>query len=182
MFHRKFGPWLVIPLSVTLVTGLSYRIGRAWFGMRKEAGESILHIHTGAWLGAAGGSAYLLVAGLGLLMLALTGLYLVITSHAKGNPRVVHRIFGALLLLPLAATAVTGMAFHFFGRSLPVKTGELLMSIHQGSWLGKEGRPFYVLFLGFGLLSLIATGLKLAGTIRKKPVAARDVTAASREP
>lgn len=172
MFHRKFAPWIAVPLFITLATGLVYRIGRAWFGMGKETGETILRIHTGAWLGGAGGSIYILLAGLGLLALTLTGLFLVFTSRAKGNPRFQHRILGALLLLPLTATALTGMVFHFGGKELPEKTGELLMSIHQGSWLGKEGRPFYVLFIGLGLLFLTATGLKMAGLFKKKAAVA----------
>lgn len=172
-FHRRIAPWLALPLLITLATGVTYRIGRAWFGMSKETGNSILHIHAGEWLGGWGSSAWILLAGGGLLALTLTGLVLAIKSRAKGQPRVAHRVLGAVLLLPLTASAVTGMTVHFGGKHLSDQAGDILMSIHQGSWLGPTLRPFYILFIGLGLLVMIATGLKLTGIFRARPAASR---------
>jgi hypothetical protein len=36
------------------------------------------------------------------------------------------------------------------------------MNIHQGTWLGTEARAYYILIVGAGLLSLAATGLRMA--------------------
>jgi len=121
-----------------------------------------MHIHTGEWMGAYGSAAWVALVGGGILALALTGLFLVVTSRAKGQPRVFHRILGATILLPLAATALTGLTVHFFGNALPDGVADVLMSIHQGGWLGKTLRPFYVLLLGCGLLAMIVSGLKMA--------------------
>lgn len=167
-FHRRVAPWLAIPLLVTLATGITYRIGRAWFEMSKETGNNVLHFHTGEWLGEWGSHAWVFISGGGLLALSLTGLFLVIKSRAKGQPRVAHRILGAILLLPLTASAVTGLTVHFGGERLSKEAGNILMSIHQGSWLGPTLRPFYILFIGLGLLVMIATGLRLTGIFRAR--------------
>ncbi len=39
--HRVISPWLVPLLLLPAVTGLTYRIGRAWFGMTKETGKKV---------------------------------------------------------------------------------------------------------------------------------------------
>ncbi|MCX6969540.1 MAG: PepSY domain-containing protein [Verrucomicrobia bacterium] len=169
-FHRRIAPWLALPLAVTLATGIAYRTGRAWFGMGKETGGTILDIHAGAWLGDTGSVIYVILMGAGLLALVATGFYLVLKSRAKGQPRVFHRILGAILLLPLAASAVTGIAFKVGEEwlDLPKSTLDLLLNIHQGGWLGTAARPFYVLAVGIGLLVLALTGLQMTGLFRKK--------------
>lgn len=173
-FHRLLAPWLAVPLLLTLATGVIYRTGRAWFGMDSDTGDTILEIHAGGWLGSTGSVLYVILIGSGFLLLIATGLYLVLKSRSKGNPRVFHRILGAILLLPLTASAVTGIAFKVGDEwlHLPDSILGILMSIHQGSWLGKTVRPFYILLLGIGLLVMIGTGMKLTGLFKKKP--ARD--------
>lgn len=157
-------------MLVTLATGVLYRTGRAWFGMGKETGGRVLDIHAGAWLGQTGSVLYVLIVGAGLLGLVASGFYLVLKSRAKGNPRRFHRILGAVFLLPLTASAVTGIAFKVGEEwlHLPDSTLGLLMNIHQGSWLGPQVRPFYVLAIGLGLLSLSLTGIQMTGIFRKK--------------
>lgn len=139
--------------------------------MDSETGDSILEIHAGGWLGSTGSVLYVILIGSGFLLLIATGLYLVLKSRAKGNPRVFHRILGTVLLLPLTASAVTGIALKVGDEwlHLPDSTLAILKSIHQGSWLGKTVRPFYVLLLGIGLLVMIGTGMKLTGLLKKKP-------------
>ncbi|MFZ4682225.1 MAG: PepSY domain-containing protein [Terrimicrobiaceae bacterium] len=170
-FHRVVSPWLVLPLVLTLATGVTYRIGRAWFGMPKETGAKILSVHTGEWLGTAGSSAYVLLVGGGLLALVLTGTFLLIKSRAKAGARFAHRILAAILLLPLAASAITGIAFKIGEEwfHLPDKTLDLFMTIHEGAWLGQTLKPFYVLVVGLGLLVLAATGVRLTGLFARKP-------------
>jgi hypothetical protein len=161
--HRILALGLGIPLAVTLATGIAYRTGRAWFGMQKETGEKILHIHTGEWMGEAAGFPYVVATGLGLLALVATGAWLLWKSGLGRGPRLPHRLLGALLILPLAAAAATGILFMASESWLHFSkdTEELLLNIHQGSWLGKTWRPFYVLFMGFGLLTLIWTGMRM---------------------
>lgn len=176
MFHRKLGPWLVLPLVVTLVTGVTYRLGRAWFGMEKETGWKILDVHTGEWAGEVFSLFYVGLTGLCLLAMIGTGARLIFQSKSKLPVRRWHRVAGLVLMLPLTATAVTGIAYRF-GEAwfkIPEETGDFLMMIHQGSWLGKPFTPFYVLLLGAGLAYLLGTGLKMSGIWpKRKPQTAR---------
>jgi hypothetical protein len=108
--------------------------------------------------------------GGGLLAPVLTGTFLMIKGRAKAGARAAHRILAAILLLPLAASALTGIAFKL-GQEwfrLPDKTLDIFMAIHEGAWLGQSFQPFYVLLLGFGLLVLAATGLHLTGLFGRK--------------
>ena len=168
-FHRIVAPWLVLPIFVTLCTGVAYRTGVSWFGMDKKTGGRILDIHAGGWLGDTGSGIYVILVGAGLLALIATGLCLLLKSRGRGSPRVLHRILGALLLLPLTASAVTGIAFKAGEDWLdfPQSTLDVLMSIHQGAWLGKAVRPFYVAAIGIGLLVLAVTGLGMTGIFKK---------------
>lgn len=170
-FHHLISPWLFILLFVTLATGVIYRVGRAWFDMSRPTGNKILSIHAGEWLGEAASPYYVILVGGGLLALIATGLVLAVQSRAKAGPRRMHRLLGLVLMLPLAASAITGILFklgedwyHFSEGTL-----DILMSIHQGSWLGKTVRPFYVLLVGLGLLVLGWYGLRLTRFFSRKP-------------
>jgi len=70
--------------------------------------------------------------------------------------RQLHRKIAPIVFLPLFATAFTGIAYlvarSWFGAS--DKIGEALMFIHQGTFLGKEFRVFYVLLNGLGLVAI----------------------------
>ncbi|MFM8981597.1 MAG: PepSY domain-containing protein, partial [Spartobacteria bacterium] len=72
-----------------------------------------------------------------------------------------HRLLGIALLLPLTATALTGMAYKFGKDYLGIseETADFLMHIHEGAWLGKELKVFYVLIMGLGLLTAGLLGL-----------------------
>lgn len=161
--HRQLAPWLFVILAVSAFTGMGYRIGRKWFGMEKEAAAGLMDLHTGAWLGAAVSPFYVLVAGGGLVFLLATGLVMLRQRGSKIRVRVWHRVLGAVLLLPLLATAVTGAAYEVghswlgWGKG----DGEWLMTIHEGAWLGPDLKPFYVLLTGGGLLALGVLGVAI---------------------
>jgi predicted permease len=173
--HRWCSPWIFILLFVTLATGIVYRIGRAWFDMSRPMGNKILSIHAGEWLGEALSPYYVILTGGSLLALIVSGLFLAMQSRSPSGARRWHRLLGLLLMLPLTASALTGILFkvgedwfHFSEGTL-----DILMSIHQGSWLGKTVRPFYVLFVGLGLLALGWYGLRLTKLFsRKRPMTA----------
>jgi len=162
-FHRWVSPWLFVLLAVSAVTGVGYRVGRAWFGLDRQTGNLLMEIHAGEWLGKAGSPFYVLLAGAGLLALVASGAVMLIRGWNAKGVRWWHRLLGAILLLPLTASAVTGIlakwGHEWFGFSK--RTGGLLMSIHQGSWLGKEARVYYVLVVGLGLLLLGIMGMRL---------------------
>ena len=82
-----------------------------------------------------------------------------------------HRQIAPILFLPLFFTACTGVAYRvarsWFGVSSEV--GEFLMYIHQGTFLGKELRVFYVLLNGLGVLAMLFTGIYMTNIFRGKP-------------
>lgn len=166
-FHYQAAVLLCLPLALSAVTGLTYRIGRNWFGMSSETGKIVRGIHEGAFLGEVGGPLYVLFVGLGLLALIGTGLALFTSKFAipctSAEPRWWHRGIAAVMALPLAVTAVTGIGFRISQAWLgwSKEQAKLLMDIHQGTYLGPSRRAYYVIVIGTGLLMLLITGLQL---------------------
>jgi hypothetical protein len=165
--HRKISIWLALPLLVSAMTGVAYRIGRSWFGMSSHTGGEILSIHSWDWLGKAGSMTVIWVVGCGLLFLCWSAAQMLWGSgrrvfQSPQKNRLWHRLIGAFLLIPLAASAISGIAYRT-GEVFDISedTLDLLMSIHEGDWLGKEIKPFYILVLGLGLALIIISGLML---------------------
>ena len=161
MFERVANGAAILPLAISAITGIGYRIGKKWFGVDKETGNFLMDLHTGEWAGSIFSTAQVLVAGLGLLFILGTGVAIFLKSKSRAPMRLFHRLLGILLLLPLAATALTGVGYklgeEYFGIS--EETADLLMHIHEGAWLGKEAKVYYVLVLGLGLLAAGLLGL-----------------------
>ncbi|MEI7864686.1 MAG: hypothetical protein WCI38_04875 [Chthoniobacterales bacterium] len=172
--HRRISPWLLLPLAAMAASGMAYRLGHSWFGLSGSAGEEILGAHTWEWLGPTGSMAVIWFTGLGLLALCWTGMKLVWQSRgrllkAPQNRRLIHRLVGAVLLLPLAATAITGIAYRTGeAAGWPDDLLDALMIIHEGAWLGKTAKPYYVLALGSGLLCLCFTGIRMVWNKAKR--------------
>lgn len=168
--HRALALWVALPLALSALSGMAYRLGRHWFGLSKDSASWLMDLHTGAWLGAWGSSLYLAIVAAGLLTMILTGCILLFKRGSKVPSRMRHRILGAVLMVPLAATAVTGISYklgvEFFGIS--DASQRILMQIHQGSWMGRPVTPFYVLLIGSGLLAVLISGLKISPWWRKK--------------
>jgi hypothetical protein len=164
LFHRQIAPWFLPFLLLSAATGLIYRIGRAWFAMSKETGGKIMHLHSGEWLGDHGSVVYLLLTGGVLLFLIFSGIWMCLTSgNPKPGARKAHRVLSIVFSLPLILTAVTGIAYQAGGKWFHADeaTLKLLMSLHQGTWLGNTWRPFYILFIGIGLIAICLTGLRI---------------------
>jgi hypothetical protein len=161
LIHRRLAPWLFILLALSAITGLTYRVGKTWFGVDKETGKLLMSIHTGEWAGEIFSTLQILVAGLGLLFLLGSGSVIFLKSKSRQPMRLFHRLLGIVLLLPLTATALTGMAYKFGQDYLGIseEKADLLMHIHEGAWLGKELKVYYVLIMGLGLLAAGLLGL-----------------------
>lgn len=161
--HRLFSPLLLLLLAASAVTGIAYRAGKKWFGMDGQTGQAVMEFHTGEWLGPAVAPFYVLLSGAGLLFILLTGLLLARRSRAKGASRCFHRLLGIVLALPLALTALTGVAYEW-GQSwfgISEETADFLMTLHEGGWLGRQFKVYYVLVTGSGLLAMGFLGLGL---------------------
>ena len=142
-----------------------YRFGRTWFGMPKETGWQVLDIHAGEWLGETGSVFYVLVIGLGLIALIVTGLVMRLRFKPGRPPiRKFHRILALMLWLPLLISASTGIAYKvgetWFGITDP--TQDFLMMLHEGAWLGPTFKPFYILLVGLELLAVVVSGWRMA--------------------
>jgi ABC-type cobalt transport system substrate-binding protein len=167
--HRKLSPWLFALVAVSAVTGVAFRAGKKWFGMDGQTGQAVMEWHTGEWLGPAWSPFYVLLAGAALLFLVITGGAMLRKKTGKGTARTWHRVLGVVLLLPLAATALTGILYKtgqaWFGVS--EETADLLMTIHEGAWLGRHLKVYYCVVTGCGLLVLGFFGLAL---LRRKKI------------
>lgn len=164
ILHRQLSPWVLPLLLFSALTGLIYRSGRAWFGMSKETGGKILHLHTGEWLGGNFSVLYVLVIGSALLFLVFSGLWMWFSSKSPKIPvRKFHRALAVAFSLPLILSAITGIAYQAGSKWFHISENsqKLLLSLHQGSWLGPAWRPFYILLLAIGLIVLCITGFRM---------------------
>lgn len=72
--HRKIAPIVFLPLFVTAFTGVLYRVARSWFGVSDEIGEMIMFIHQGSYLGKDLRVFYVILNGLGLIAMVVSGI------------------------------------------------------------------------------------------------------------
>ncbi len=67
-------------------------------------------------------------------------------------------------------TTITGIIYRigntWFG--MPKKYAQIMMTIHEGRFLGKELVPIYVLLNGLGMIGLLGTGIVLSGVFRNQ--------------
>ena len=63
-----------LPFAVSAITGIAYRLGRAWLNWSDEQAEIFLKIHQGAYLGSALKPFYVLLVGTSLMIMLLTGI------------------------------------------------------------------------------------------------------------
>lgn len=72
--HRKIAPIVFLPLLVTAFTGILYRVARSWFGVSEEIGDMIMFIHQGSYLGKDLRVFYVILNGLGLMAMVVSGI------------------------------------------------------------------------------------------------------------
>lgn len=176
--HRQSAPIVFIPLILSALTGIAYRLGRNWFGLPKEIADIFLSIHQGEFLGKPLVPVYVLLVGLGLLGMIVTGFTMIkwqgkpSKSPPKKDWRWFHRVLAPIAFLPLLVSAFTGISYRL-GRAwfgLSKEQASILLKIHQGSYLGTTFKPFYVLLVGGSLLALLITGIQMTGIFRKRRV------------
>lgn len=71
--HRRLAPIILLPFIVTAITGMSYRLGKDWFGLTRDQVHFLMVIHEGEYLGDDLKSVYVLLNGMGLLFMLATG-------------------------------------------------------------------------------------------------------------
>ena len=170
---------MFVPLLLTGISGIAYRLGRSWLGLPKSFGQAMMTIHEGRFLGEPLVPFYVALVGLGLL--ALIGSGAVLWSRFRGRSpaklapeRNIHRFLAPIALLPLMVSAGTGIAYRLSITWLGFSEEQVqfLMTLHQGSYLGPALRPFYVLLVGAGLFTMLLTGVQMLGLVRRRKKAA----------
>lgn len=175
--HRQIAPILFLPLLISALTGIGYRISKSWFGMSGENADIFMSFHQGEYLGNALKPIYVLLLGVGLLGMLVSGLIMSKfwqTADSKPSSslpafRQLHRIFAPIVFLPLALSAFTGI-FYRIGKSwfgMSSEQAEIFMEIHQGEYFGDFGKVIYVLLVGLGLIAMLGTGIKMTGIFRR---------------
>ena len=172
--HRTLAPILFIPFLATALTGTLYRVGRTWLGLSNDAVEWTLWIHEGRFLGAPLVPVYVLLLGLGVAGLIATGWTMVRRRAIAIKPRRfdarhLHAYLAPVASIPLLVSAVTGIGFRC-GKAwlgFPPEVTQWLLRVHQGTYLGPQGRTVYVLLVGIGAVALLVTGIQLTGVWRR---------------
>jgi len=73
-FHRILAPIVFLPLFMTVITGVAYRLGRNWFGLSKEQAHILMVIHEGEFLGNQIKPFYVLLDGIAVIWMLITGI------------------------------------------------------------------------------------------------------------
>ncbi|MFN9621955.1 MAG: peptidase [Cyanobacteriota bacterium] len=75
--HALLAPFVLAPLLLTAGTGVAYRVLRDWLGWERDRAHGLMTLHEGEWLrplvGRHGETVYVLLNGLGVLWMLLTG-------------------------------------------------------------------------------------------------------------
>ena len=76
--HQRIAPFVLLPLFVTVCSGVVYRLARDWFGASREQVHWLMTLHEGEWLGPTLEPVVVLMNAVGLLWMLITGLALLI--------------------------------------------------------------------------------------------------------
>jgi hypothetical protein len=75
--HASLAPFVLAPLLLTVISGVSYRLLRDWAGLDRDQAHLLMVLHEGEWLrgwfGPNGETLYVLFNGLGLLWMLVSG-------------------------------------------------------------------------------------------------------------
>ena len=76
--HQRIAPFVLLPLFVTVCSGVGYRLARDWFGASREQVHWLMTLHEGEWLGPTLEPVVVLMNAVGLLWMLITDLALLI--------------------------------------------------------------------------------------------------------
>jgi len=71
--HGAEAPLVLTPLLLTVASGMAYRLLKDWGGLSRDQAHWLMVLHEGEWLGHAAEPFYVLLNGLGLLWMLITG-------------------------------------------------------------------------------------------------------------
>ena len=83
--HKSIAPIVLLPLTVTVLTGVIYRLGKSWFDLSRDQVHFLMVIHEGEYLGQTLEPIYVLLNALGLIWMLVTGATMLINSWKKSS-------------------------------------------------------------------------------------------------
>ncbi|MGB5134968.1 MAG: peptidase [Prochlorococcaceae cyanobacterium] len=87
--HAALAPLVLLPLLLTVSTGVGYRLLRDWGGLDRDQAHLLMVLHEGEWLttwfGPNGETVYVLLNGLGLLWMLISGGAMALQRLARGR-------------------------------------------------------------------------------------------------
>ncbi len=83
--HGAVAPFVLAPLLITVCSGMAYRLLKDWAGLGRDQVHLLMVLHEGEWLGKALEPIYVLLNGLGLLWMLITGATLVLQRWRQGQ-------------------------------------------------------------------------------------------------
>ena len=72
-FHKALAPWVFLPLFLSAITGLFYRVSKDLLGYTRDEVHWLMSFHEGEWLGDNGELIYVFLNSLGILWMLITG-------------------------------------------------------------------------------------------------------------
>ncbi|MGD1905731.1 MAG: PepSY domain-containing protein [Leptolyngbyaceae cyanobacterium] len=85
--HATIAPLVLLPLVVTVTTGVVYRLGKSWFGLSRDQVHFLMALHEGEYLGPTLEPIYVLLNGLGLLWMITTGGLMAWQNWQRSRPK-----------------------------------------------------------------------------------------------
>ena len=76
--HAAVAPLVLLPLLLTVTSGMAYRLLKDWGGLGRDQVHWLMVVHEGEWLGQAAEPVYVLLNGLGLLWMLGRGSLLLV--------------------------------------------------------------------------------------------------------
>ena len=73
-FHKALAPWVFLPLILSALTGLFYRVSKDLLGYSRDDVHWLMSLHEGEWLGDNGELIYVFLNSLGVLWMLITGI------------------------------------------------------------------------------------------------------------
>lgn len=82
-WHGTLAPIVMLPLMITVTTGVTYRLSKDWFGLSRDQVHFLMSIHEGEYLGETLEPFYVLFNGLGVVWMLVTGAIMVFQNLRK---------------------------------------------------------------------------------------------------
>ncbi len=85
--HGALAPFVLTPLLLTVCSGMAYRLLKDWGGLGRDQVHWLMVLHEGEWLGPRAEPIYVLLNGLGLTWMLVTGAAMLAQQWLKRRAR-----------------------------------------------------------------------------------------------